>query len=858
MAAGTEKHADEQGKHAEKEERRYDPWLGGRPVTFLEMCELLADEELPEDELMAHWQTMRVVKSGGSSKQSTTDKSKASSDGDGKAKGDHKSQPKAEPVIAFTPGDEIEDREEDRGKPAAVHEDHRWREERRYDPKLGGRAVTFLEMCDELADEELPEGELWSHWQSLRVAKQAPLHRDGNAKYGHPKAASSDGVAVEPSTTARPTPQARPEAKVDTATLRAELEAMAKPDLHKRAEAVGVSEAALLGTIDAKDTKEALVEVILAAQASFALGNSELCPIGYQRINDDATCTRAAAALKSIRDDREIDSTARPSGCFLFDGKMFYNSNAEGGQSLGGDRQVCQKVTAADFAVGGAQGGPCPKGYGSILSNAMCSRAAAVLKHKWDSRPVDSDARPPGCFLFEDKVFNNANAVGGPSLGGDRRVCTKAHAPEPAPGVHKLSGMFSYHKDLLPLDAMDWFTFAFSVMGLIIAAGGGIGGGGILVPLYMILLQFRPKHAIALSNFTILGGSIANTAFNVQKKLPDGRGLIDWDIIVMMEPSTITGAVLGSFASKYLPDFVLTVSLVIVLAMLSYRTMEKGISMFRKESAEMDGIGTKETEMRKLGTEEESERLMPAEAPKKEQKQTVMADHGTPWTKILLLIVCFIGCVVLTILKGSGHGSIIGVQCGTPLFWVLSFSSVPWTILFGAVFRHMLMAEHDAKVEANHQFNETDIKWDATSTIKYPLICTLAGVFAGLFGVGGGIVKGPLMLEMGVHPSVAAATAAQMILFTTMAACVSFEVFGLLEVHYGVVCFVLGLACTAIGQAGINAYMKAAKRHSPPVLSIGIVMVLSTALVAVECAQKFTQKDMSELLKPSSICSKAH
>lgn len=114
------------------------------------------------------------------------------------------------------------------------------------------------------------------------------------------------------------------------------------------------------------------------------------------------------------------------------------------------------------------------------------------------------------------------------------------------------------------------------------------------------------------------------------------------------------------------------------------------------------------------------------------------------------------------------------------------------------------------------------------------------------------------MLEMGVHPSVAAATAAQMILFTTMAACVSFEVFGLLEVHYGVVCFVLGLACTAIGQAGINAYMKAAKRHSPPVLSIGIVMVLSTALVAVECAQKFTQKDMSELLKPSSICSKAH
>ena len=41
------------------------------------------------------------------------------------------------------------------------------------------------------------------------------------------------------------------------------------------------------------------------------------------------------------------------------------------------------------------------------------------------------------------------------------------------------------------------------------------------------------------------------------------------------------------------------------------------------------------------------------------------------------------------------------------------------------------------------------MKWDASSTIRFPLICTLAGFVAGLFGVGGGIVKGPLMLEMG-------------------------------------------------------------------------------------------------------------
>ena len=60
----------------------------------------------------------------------------------------------------------------------------------------------------------------------------------------------------------------------------------------------------------------------------------------------------------------------------------------------------------------------------------------------------------------------------------------------------------------------------------------------------------------------------------------------------------------------------------------------------------------------------------------------------------------------------------------------------------------------------NRAYYTKDIKWDEGSTVKYPLICTSSGIFAGLFGVGGGIVKGPLMLEMGVQPAVASATAA--------------------------------------------------------------------------------------------------
>lgn len=44
------------------------------------------------------------------------------------------------------------------------------------------------------------------------------------------------------------------------------------------------------------------------------------------------------------------------------------------------------------------------------------------------------------------------------------------------------------HKDLWPLDWRDVVTFVVAVLALFIAAGGGIGGGGVLVPLFILVL----------------------------------------------------------------------------------------------------------------------------------------------------------------------------------------------------------------------------------------------------------------------------------------------------------------------------------------------------------------------------------
>ncbi len=62
---------------------------------------------------------------------------------------------------------------------------------------------------------------------------------------------------------------------------------------------------------------------------------------------------------------------------------------------------------------------------------------------------------------------------------------------------------------------------------------------------------FSASGAVALSNITILGGTLTNFAFNVGRRHPHKpEPLIDWNLILVMEPSTILGAIAGGYINK--------------------------------------------------------------------------------------------------------------------------------------------------------------------------------------------------------------------------------------------------------------------------------------------------------------------
>ena len=145
--------------------------------------------------------------------------------------------------------------------------------------------------------------------------------------------------------------------------------------------------------------------------------------------------------------------------------------------------------------------------------------------------------------------------------------------------------------------------------------------------------------------------------------------------------------------------------------------------------------------------------------------------------------------------------------------------------------RAYLVKRTETKDACGYAYVEGDFHWDSSTTLKYPCVCFFAGVCAGLFGIGGGIVNGPLMLELGVLPPVAGATTACMILLTSTTAATTFLTFGLVQLDYAKRLFWVGVGATAVGQLLMTRLVKKTGRQSYVAFSIGAVVSLSTVLM---------------------------
>ena len=130
-----------------------------------------------------------------------------------------------------------------------------------------------------------------------------------------------------------------------------------------------------------------------------------------------------------------------------------------------------------------------------------------------------------------------------------------------------------------------WFGAVLLFIGSALAAGGGLGGGGIFVPLLILVCLLSPKEAVPISQAMIFGGSIVNIYINYNSRHPvvKSRPLIDYDAVLILEPLMLLGTTVGVMLNAISPTWLIVVILVIIIGYGAVRTTTKGIRTFNAE-----------------------------------------------------------------------------------------------------------------------------------------------------------------------------------------------------------------------------------------------------------------------------------
>lgn len=93
----------------------------------------------------------------------------------------------------------------------------------------------------------------------------------------------------------------------------------------------------------------------------------------------------------------------------------------------------------------------------------------------------------------------------------------------------------------------------------------GIGGGGLMIPVFMSFWDFDTKQSIQLSGATIFVGSVVRYIYNINEKHPEKKATpIDYGIVIVMLPIVILGSFTGVLANIMLPEITITILLTIV------------------------------------------------------------------------------------------------------------------------------------------------------------------------------------------------------------------------------------------------------------------------------------------------------
>jgi uncharacterized membrane protein YfcA len=443
------------------------------------------------------------------------------------------------------------------------------------------------------------------------------------------------------------------------------------------------------------------------------------------------------------------------------------------------------------------------------------------------------------------------------------------------------------HKPLVPFDPpLDAGGIVVLLVGAMLAASAGIGGGEFYVPVLFLLMRFSIGEAIPLSSTLVLGLGLSNVVMLARQRHPyRDRPLIDVWLGAIFVPFLLIGTVVGILINNTVPSWFVLLVLFILMVVAITRSGVLARRLWLKESERakrvetelaaveaaaggtLERAGSKRKQRIALEQERsESERAAVSglEASPSVQRLNAMAlDYlmvKESRVKVGAVVVIATSLVIVAIcswLKGTNRDtSVLGTEPCSPAYWAVQFAPLIVLVAIWFVIARKLVHEQSMKETVpTYSAVEGDIAW------RWPIACGVAaasffvGFITALVGVGGGVVLGPLFIELAVLPEVAAAVSSVISMCGGLSSVIQFAANNRIELGYGLLFLSIGIVGSLIGTNVTRRLVDRLDKSAVIVVVLVVMLAVSLVLVIATGVLVLTETASSESFEFRGVCS---
>nr|XP_016479157.1 PREDICTED: uncharacterized protein LOC107800493 isoform X1 [Nicotiana tabacum]XP_016479158.1 PREDICTED: uncharacterized protein LOC107800493 isoform X1 [Nicotiana tabacum]XP_016479159.1 PREDICTED: uncharacterized protein LOC107800493 isoform X1 [Nicotiana tabacum] len=370
-----------------------------------------------------------------------------------------------------------------------------------------------------------------------------------------------------------------------------------------------------------------------------------------------------------------------------------------------------------------------------------------------------------------------------------------------------------------------WRVIVGSIIGFFAAAlgsVGGVGGGGIVVPMLTLIIGFDPKTSTAISKCMITGAAGATVYYNLKLRHPTmDMPIIDYNLALLFQPMLLLGISIGVVLNVLFAEWMVTVLLIILFIAASTKAFSKGVETWKRETIIKKEVAGRLTSG--AGGEEVAYKLLPegANDGSRVEKEVYKApevpiDDNVYWKDITALVSVWVVILVLHISKN--YSSTCSVA-----YWSLNLLQVP--VAVGASVYQAVCLYKGSRVIMSSR--DAVIIWKVHQLILCCCCGILAGIVGGLLGLGGGFILGPLLLELGIPPQVSSATTTFVMTFSSSMSVIQYYLLRRFPIPYALYFVTVTTIAAFVGQNVVRKIISIVGRASVIIFVLAFTIFVS-------------------------------